>query len=375
MPYSLPEDAKPFTLHIPDDEYSQFEELLRLSRIGPLTWENQHQDGSYGVPHEWLEEKINSFSNFKLSVQDETGVVDLHFVGIFSSKEDAIPIVLLHGWPGSFLEFLPTLDLIQKKYQPAQLPFHVIVPSLPGYTLSSGPPQDKAWVAEDAARIIDQALKKLGFNQYVVQGGDVGCLVASLLGTMYDSVIGVHLNLLPSLDQVDSDDPDLSEIGRQAVQRGKKRFQTPTSGAAIMNSTRPATIGAVVSSNPLALLAWVGEKFLEWPEEDISIDEVLANVSLYWFTDCFPRCSYTYRGTFLVGPPPSLPFIDKPFGFSWFMHELAPAPQKILETKGKLVFYRQHEKGGHFAALERPAEFQRDIEDFMKVVLKGIGNP
>lgn len=113
-------------------------------------------------------------------------------MGIFSSKEDAIPLVLLHGWPGSFLEFLPTLDLIQKKYQPAQLPFHVIVPSLPGYTLSSGPPQDKAWVAEDAARIIDQALKKLGFNQYVVQGGDVGCLVASLLGTMYDSVIGVH---------------------------------------------------------------------------------------------------------------------------------------------------------------------------------------
>ncbi|KAH6971211.1 Alpha/Beta hydrolase protein [Ilyonectria sp. MPI-CAGE-AT-0026] len=367
MPYSLPDDAKPFTLHIPDDEYSQLEELLRLSRIGPLTWENQHQDGRYGVPHEWLvstkeywlnsfdwraqERRINSFPNFKISVQDETGVVDLHFVGIFSSREDAIPIVLLHGWPGSFLEFLPTLDLIQKKYQPAQLPFHVIVPSLPGYTLSSGPPQDKAWMAEDAARIIDQALKKLGFNQYVVQGGDVGCLVASLLGTMYDSVIGVHLNLLPSLDQVEYDDPDLSEIERQAVQRGKKRFQTPTSGAAIMNSTRPATIGAVVSSNPLSLLAWVGEKFLEWPEEDISIDEILANVSLYWFTDCFPRCSYTYRGTFLVGPPPSLPFIDKPFGFSWFMHELAPAPKKILETKGKLVFYRQHEKVSRLSVL------------------------
>ncbi|KAH6989896.1 hypothetical protein EDB80DRAFT_587499, partial [Ilyonectria destructans] len=119
----------------------------------------------------------------------------------------------------------------------------------------------------------------------------------------------------------------------------------------------------------------IGEKFLEWPEEDISIDEVLANMSLYWFTDCFLRCSYTYRGTFLVGPPPSLPFIDKPFGFSWFMHELAPAPQKILETKGKLVFYRQHEKGGHFAALERPVEFQRDIEDSIKVVLKDIRNP
>jgi pimeloyl-ACP methyl ester carboxylesterase len=208
MPYSLPNDVTPFTLRIPDDDYERFRELLRLSRIGPLTWENQHQDGRYGVPHEWLtstkeywlnsfdwraqEKRINSFSNYKILVKDEKGDVDLHFVGLFSAEENAIPIVLLHGWPGSFLEFLPMLDLIRKKYKPGELPFHLIVPSLPGYTLSSGPPQDKAWTGEDAARIIDKALHKLGFDQYVVQGGDVGCLIASLLATTYDSVIGVH---------------------------------------------------------------------------------------------------------------------------------------------------------------------------------------
>ncbi|KAI9926900.1 hypothetical protein ASPWEDRAFT_121201 [Aspergillus wentii DTO 134E9] len=388
MPYSLPDYATPFTLHIPDDDYKQFQELLRLSRVGPLTWENQHNDCSYGVPHEWLvstkkywlnkfdwraqERRINSFPNFKMSVRDEKGNVDLHFVGIFSEKENAIPIVLLHGWPGSFLEFLPTLDLIRDKYEPAELPFHLIAPSLPGYTLSSGPPENEAWAGEDAARIVDKALKMLGFDQYVVQGGDVGCLIASLLGTTYDSVVGVHLNLLPSLDQVEADDPDLTEVERRVIQRGKTRFQTPTVGAAIMNSTRPATIGAVMSSSPLALLAWIGEKFLEWPEETVSIDEVLTDVSLYWFTDCFPRCNYTYRGTFLVKPPFCLPFIDKPFGYSWFMHELAPGPKKVVEKKGRLVFYRQHEHGGHFAALERPVDFLQDIEDFMEVVLKEL---
>ncbi|KAJ5689234.1 hypothetical protein N7462_003626 [Penicillium macrosclerotiorum] len=386
MPYSLPDHATPFTLCIPNDDYKQFQELLRISRIGPLTWENQHKDRRYGVPREWLvstkeywlnqfdwraqERRINSFPNYKMSIKDEKGNVDLHFVGLFSEKENAIPIVLLHGWPGSFLEFLPTLDLIRNKYEPAKMPFHLIAPSLPGYTLSSGPPQDEAWVGEDAARIIDKALKMLGFDHYVVQGGDVGCLIASLLGTTYDSVVGVHLNLLPSLDQVEADDPDLTEMERKAVQRGRERFQTPTLGAAIMNSTRPATIGAVISSSPLALLAWIGEKFLEWSEEDVSIDEILTDVSLYWFTDCFPRCIYTYRGTFLVKPPFCLPFIDKPFGYSWFMYELAPGPKKVVEKKGRLVFYRQHTNGGHFAALERPVDFLQDIEDFMDVVLK-----
>ncbi|KIW04381.1 uncharacterized protein PV09_04665 [Verruconis gallopava] len=103
--------------------------------------------------------------------------------------------------------------------------------------LVQGHSQDQAWVGEDPARIINNALKMLGFDQYVVQGGDVGCLIASLLGTTYDSVIGAHLNLLPSLDQVEVNDPNLTEMERKAVQRSKERFQTPTVGAAIMNST------------------------------------------------------------------------------------------------------------------------------------------
>lgn len=212
MPYSLPEAAIPFTVNFTDEEYSQLQQLLRLSRIGPVTWENQHADSRYGTPHQWLvstrdywltefdwrvqERRINSFPNYKLRVVDQKGDVDLHLIALLSTREDAVPLVLLHGWPGSFLEFLPTLELACAKYDPDTLPFHIIVPSLPGYTLSSGPPPDKAWVAEDAARIIHNGMQMLNFGNYVVQGGDVGSLIASILATEYASVVGIHCECL-----------------------------------------------------------------------------------------------------------------------------------------------------------------------------------
>ncbi|OLN84907.1 putative epoxide hydrolase 4 [Colletotrichum chlorophyti] len=399
MPYSLPDIAKPFTLSVPDEEYSQFQQLLRLSRIGPPTWESNHQNGRYGVPHQWLvstkdywlnkfdwreqERRINSFSHYKIKVEDGKGDVDLHFVALLSAKEDAIPLVLLHGWPGSFLEFLPMLELAREKYSADTLPFHIIVPSLPGYALSSGPPQNRAWIPEDAGRIINNGLKKLKFDRYVVQGGDVGCLIASVLATNYDCVIGVHF---------ETTDPGLTPWEKEAIEHLKNRFATPTAGAAVMNSTRPATLAAILSSNPLAYLAWVGEKFLEWPENHFELDEVLTGVTLYWLTDTLPRCVYTYRDTFLCGYTPSFPFFNKPFGYSWFKYELSPGPKKLIEKKGQLVFYRQHdhvchktdamrffphlltlfEQGGHFAAMERPQDFLVDMEDFMQNLLRKL---
>ncbi|KAF4996666.1 hypothetical protein FDECE_12344 [Fusarium decemcellulare] len=312
MSYIIPEAAQPFTLRIPGKDCSQLRELLELSRLGPSTWENEHQDGRYGIPHKWLASAKDYWLNHSL-------------------------------------------------------PYHVIVPSLPGYTLSSGPSKTEAWNSDDAARVINSAITALGFSQYVVQGGDVGCLIASILATTYDSVAAVHLNLVPSLDQMSADDPSLTTVEKAAIERAEQRLLTPTTGAAMMQSTRPATLGALVSSSPLALLAWIGEKMIEWPDEEISIDDILTTVSLYWYTETMPRCIYTYRGTFVNGHQYQFPPFQKPFGYSWFMRELVPVPRKVAEKKGNLVFYRQLERGGHFAALERPVEYLQDIEDFIKV--------
>lgn len=207
MEYSPPPSARPFSLHVSDADLSTFRLLLELSRLGPLTYDNEFEDGRYGIPYRWLshakeywlskfdwrtqERYVNSFPNYKMRIEDKKGAVDMHFIGVWSCKPDVKPLVLLHGWPGSFLEFLPALEILNARYG-TNLPFHVIVPSLPGYTLSSGPPTGVEWKAEDAARIVHSLLTGLGFSQFIVQGGDVGSWIAALLATTYKEVIGIH---------------------------------------------------------------------------------------------------------------------------------------------------------------------------------------
>jgi microsomal epoxide hydrolase len=204
MTYSPPSSAKPFTLNVSDQDISEWRQLLQLSKIGPTTYENTQTQENYGVTKEWLsnakdywlnkydwraqETHINSFDNFRMQIEG----IDLHFVAMFSEKKDAVPIVFMHGWPGSFIEFLPMLDVVRKQYEKKNLPYHVIVPSLPGYTLSTGLPTDKNWTMEDSADIIHQLMTNLGFDKYLAQGGDVGSFEARLLAQTQDACVGIH---------------------------------------------------------------------------------------------------------------------------------------------------------------------------------------
>jgi microsomal epoxide hydrolase len=207
MAYSLPSSAKPFTLNVSDQDLSEWRQLLQLSKLGPTTYENTQTKENFGVTKEWLsntkdywlnkydwraqEKHINSFDNFKMQVED----IDLHFISLFSEKKDAIPIVFMHGWPGSFIEFLPMLSLIKKQHEKKYLPYHIIVPSLPGYTLSTGIPTDKDWTMQDTARIIHKLMTNLGFHKYLAQGGDVGSFESRLLAHNYDACVGIHCML------------------------------------------------------------------------------------------------------------------------------------------------------------------------------------
>ncbi|KAI1617161.1 Alpha/Beta hydrolase protein [Exophiala viscosa] len=139
------------------------------------------------------------------------------------------------------------------------------------------------------------------------------------------------------------------------------------------HGTRPATIGFVLASNPLALLAWIGEKFIQWTDETPFLEDILDDVTLYWFTQSFPRCIYIYR-EYHGDPGAHTPHGDprfrseKPVGYSWFPQELAPIPKAWVERMGNLVWHRQHDSGGHFAALEKPEVLMADVEDFAKQV-------
>jgi microsomal epoxide hydrolase len=139
------------------------------------------------------ERHINSFPQFTLPIQEEGYTLDIHFVALFSKKPDAIPILLLHGWPGSFLEFLPILSLLKARYTEEELPYHFIIPSSPGYAFSSPPPLDRDFRIEDVARVMNHLMADLGFGSgYVVQGGDIGSKVARAIAAEHESCLAIH---------------------------------------------------------------------------------------------------------------------------------------------------------------------------------------
>lgn len=179
-----------------------------------------------------------------------------------------------------------------------------------------------------------------------------------------------HMTRPPNADSL-----PLSDAEKKA--QSHRNFVSQGSAYAMEHGTRTATIGLVLSSSPLALLAWIGEKFLEWtdPKQQPSLDVILESVTLYYLTDTFPRCIYPYRNGFgsKRNPDASMPGAKtfhagkKPMGFSWFPYELIPTPRSWTElSTDNLVFYKEHEKGGHFAALEGPGVLWGDVEEFVK---------
>jgi microsomal epoxide hydrolase len=252
------------------------------------------------------------------------------------------------------------------------------VPSLTGYGFSSGPPLNKDWAVTDTARLMHKLLMSLGFGKtgYAVQGGDVGAGISRVLADQYDECKAIHLNFDAMGKPDDVDDSEVEPMEWEGLARAQE-WQKTGVGYALEHGTRPATIGLVLSSSPLALLAWLGEKYREWSDEDPALEEILRAVSLYWLTDSFPRSIYPYRAFAKRITAPEAEkgsrwgqYIKKPYGFSWFPKELIPTPKAWAKAGGNLVWFRRHDKGGHFAALERPEEVATDVEEFLKQVWK-----
>ncbi|KAF5252796.1 hypothetical protein FANTH_2120 [Fusarium anthophilum] len=388
IPIGAQVQPTPYRVSIADDKVDELKQLVKLGRVGPPTYESTQKDHNYGVSHQWLtdakaawidfdwraaEKHINSFNHWTVPIKDEKGDFTIHFTGLFSSKPDAVPVVMLHGWPGSFLEFLKILSILKERYTPETLPYHVIVPSLPGYAFSDKPPLDKDFGIRDVSRIVNSLMVQLGFGGgYIAQGGDIGSRISRVLAATYDECKAAHLNFClmsePAIAQ-----GEVSNAEKKGLERAKD-FDKLGTAYALMHATRPSTIGLILSSSPLALLAWVGEKFLSWSDEDPPLEEILTSVSLYWLTDSFPTSIFPYRQRFDPDYPGAHDHpkwkISKPLGYSWFPFELAPIPVSWVKTTGNLVFWRDHERGGHFAAMERPEDLLKDFGEFVEQISK-----
>ncbi|KZP29804.1 putative epoxide hydrolase [Athelia psychrophila] len=345
LPANATLSPKPFKVDIPDATLDELRTLLKYHEAG-----------------------INSFPNYVTTIEDGGTDFNIHFVALYSEKADAIPIVFLHGWPGSFLEFLAILAIMRERYTPATLPYHLIVPSVPGYAFSSPPPLDREFDTIDVARIFNKLMVGLGFGGgYVAQGGDIGSKIARILNVQYESCkVNITTALLPytGLKPV----AELSASEQRGVALASE-FQNTGRAYAIEQGTRPATLGIVLSSSPVALLAWIGEKFLDWSDVDPPLDHILACATLYWVTECIATSFYPYRQKTAQHSDPEWR-ITKPLGYSYFPKELFPMPESWVATTGNLVFYKAHEKGGHFAAVEEAEALLEDVEAFIKQVWK-----
>jgi len=218
----------------------------------------------------------------------------------------------------------------------------------------------------DISAIMNQLMVDLGFGSgYIAQGGDIGSRVAKTLGGEYEACKFVHVNYSPQISPPEGSSVSyLTAKEQEGLKRGED-FVKMGAAYSLEHGTRPSTIGLVLSSSPVALLAWIGEKFLAWSDADPDLDTILESVTVYWLTETFPTSIYPYRLRFRPDYKPTPPYLKKPTGYSYFPKEITPTPKSWVEKEVNLVFYREHDRGGHFAALEQPELLMGDIEEFV----------
>jgi pimeloyl-ACP methyl ester carboxylesterase len=328
-----------------------------LDRIQALVsyWQN-------GYDWRSTEAKLNAFPQFRTEI-DGLGI---HFLHVRSKHENALPIVLTHGWPGSIFEFLKVINpLVDPTAHggKAEDAFHVVVPSLPGYGFSDKP-LEPGWGLPRIAKAWAALMKRLGYDRWVAQGGDWGAGVTTWLAKQQaEGLVGVHLNLPILFPPPIQGQPTVEE---QASIAQLIEFDSRASGYAKIQGTRPQTIGYALSDSPAGLAAWIYEKVAEWtdsgkqPEKILSRDEILDHITLYWLTGTATSSARLYAESF--GSDFAIQKLDIPVAVSVFPGELY-RPLKIWgeRTYSKLIYWNEVSKGGHFAAFEQPQIFVSEL--------------
>jgi pimeloyl-ACP methyl ester carboxylesterase len=363
---------KPFTLSVPDAELAELRQRLARVRWPDEPPQEPWSTGTsvaymktlseyWRTRFDWRawEARLNGFRQFTVPIRG----IDLHFIHEPGRGATPMPLLLSHGWPGSEFEFHKLIPLLTEH-------FTVIAPSLPGYTLSFEPGQPRFGIG-DIADLYAELMSALGYERFAAQGGDWGAFVASVLGHRYPRrLTGIHLNLLAvRRDPKMLADPTPDEkvfLGQLA------HFLKEETGYQWIQGTRPQTLAFGLTDSPAGLAAWIVEKFRAWtdcggnPENAISRDEMLANISLYWFTGAIGSSFWPYYAR-MHGPWP-IPegeTVPVPMGYAEFPKEILRPPRSLAaKTYTDIRRWSEMRKGGHFAALEQPAALAGEISDF-----------
>jgi pimeloyl-ACP methyl ester carboxylesterase len=384
-------EVRPFRIDIAQTDIDELNRRLAASRwpseLPGAGWERgvplgylQELAGYWQQSYDWRkhEASLNELPQFVTEIDGQ----QIHFVHVRSADPDATALLLVHGWPGSFMEFV---DVIGPLTDPGRhgdegaSAFHLVIPSLPGFGFS-GPTSDTGWHIRRVAQAFAELMRRLGYDRYGVQGGDLGALIAPDMGRMDDQhVTGVHVNaatmgFIPFGPMDEDTLAGLSSVERERIAR-RDAYLTEGNGYFQIQATRPQTVSYGLTDSPVGLLAWIVEKFKEWthgdlPEESVDRDRMLTNVAIYWFTGTAGSAANMYYENMHSGlwPTPS----TTPTGVAVFAEDIAI--RRYAEQGNNIVHWSDFDTGGHFAALETPDLLVADIRMFFASVLPA-GSP
>jgi len=373
-------EIRKFQLEVTDAVLDDLKKRLSMTR-----WPNKEtpEDWSQGIPlgymkelcdywlheYDWRarEERLNRFPQFITEIDG----VDIHFIHLPSVHQNARPLIITHGWPGSVVEFHKVIEPLADPTAHGgntEDAFHVVVPSLPGYGFS-GKPEVTGWGIEKIADIWGELMARLGYDHYFAQGGDWGAMVTTHIGLQdKEHCDAIHLNMPVVIPDANT----MAELtpSEQASLMSMKFYQDWDSGYSKQQSTRPQTVGYGLVDSPSGQAAWIIEKFYQWtdcnghPENAISRDELLDNVMMYWLSKSAASSARLYWESFKNPPQDE---VDIPTGCSIFPKEIVrPSERWIRKRFTNLKYYNELEKGGHFAAFEQPEIFLQEIRTYFR---------
>ena len=376
---------RPFRVHVSEE---QLADLRR--RIAATRWPDQEtvNDGSqgpqlakfqeviryWGTDYDWrkVEARLNALPMFLTEIDG----VDIHFIHVRSKHENALPLIVTHGWPGSIIEQLKIIDPLTNPTAHggnASDAFHLVIPSMPGYGFS-GQPKGRGWNPDRIARAWAELMKRLGYTRYVAQGGDWGSPVSSAMARQaVPGLLGIHINLpatVPSdvatvLATGGPAPAGLSDKERAAFDSLNTFFKKYRAYGVIMG-TRPQTIGYALANSPVGLAAWIFDYNNGEPARRLHRDDVLDDITLYWLTNTATSAARIYWETagqsVVLATAQKTSEISLPVAISVFPEEVYRAPETWARRAYRnLIYFNEVDKGGHFAAWEQPELFSREI--------------
>jgi pimeloyl-ACP methyl ester carboxylesterase len=383
-------DARPFRIDVPEEQLAELRRRIRATRLPSRELVADRSQGVqlatiqalaeyWATEYDWraCEARLNALPQFTTEIDG----VNVHFIHVRSPHEDALPLVMTHGWPGSVVELLDSIGPLTDPTAhggSADDAFHLVLPSLPGYGFS-GEPTELGWENGRIAQAWAELMHRLGYARYVAQGGDVGAAVTDAMGRQApEGLLGVHVNLLALAIALKDILPAESEQER-AAHAALELFTKDGFGYFLEQSTRPQTIGYSLLDSPVGLAAWmldhdtdsyhkITRAFVDGePVGNLTRDTILDNITLYWLTGTGASAARWYWefGRFVAAaeaagqtPPP----VSVPIGFSAFPDEIFPAPRSWVETVYPgVAYYNEVAKGGHFAAWEEPQLFTEEV--------------